>query len=82
MSWFEELMYNGNDNESHERTVTDKQLSTIVDLIDVTKLHAREVKFAPDDSIYIGGEMAAYGDWSYYITPSGEIVCTYFDIGD
>ena len=85
MDWFEELMYNGDDNENHERTVTSKQLNKLVDIIPTTVLgglDAKEVKFAPDDSIYIGGTMEAYGDWSYYITPEGEVVCTYFSIGD
>ena len=81
MDWLDEI-FNGGDNEQQNRTVTHAQLSKVVELIDVRKLHAREVKFAPDDSIYIGGEMASYGDWSYYITPEGEVVCTYYSIGD
>jgi hypothetical protein len=76
-------MYNGGDNESKERMVTSKQLKALTNLlIDFKQLDAKEVKIVPDDSIYIGGEMAAYGDWSYYITPEGEIVCTYYSIGD
>ena len=85
MSWFEELFYNGNDNESGERMVTSKQLNKIVDIIPTTVLrglNAREVKIIPDDSIYIGTYMADYGDWSYYITSDGEVVYTYFSIGD
>lgn len=85
MGWFEELYYNGNDNESHERTVTSKQLNKIVDIIPTTVLrglNAREVKTIPDDSIYIGTYMADYGDWNYYITTDGEVVMNYFSIGD
>lgn len=85
MGWFEELYYNGDDNESHERTVTSKQLNKLVNIIPssvLRKLHAKEVKIIPNDSIYIGTYMADYGDWSYYLTPEGEIVCTYFSIGD
>ena len=85
MSWFEELFYNGDDNESHERMVTSKQLNKIVNIIssDVLRnLDAKEVKTVPNDSIYIGTEQASYGDWSYYITPEGNIVCTWFSIGD
>ena len=85
MSWFEELFYNGDDNESGERMVTSKQLNKIVDIIPTTVLrglNAREVKIIPDDSIYIGTYMADYGDWSYYITSDGEVVYTYFSIGD
>lgn len=85
MSWFEELFYNGDDNESGERMVTSKQLNKIVDIIPsnvLRELHAREVKIIPNDSIYIGTYMADYGDWSYYITTDGEVVCTYYSIGD
>lgn len=85
MDWFEELVYNGGDNENSERTVTSKQLNKIVDIIPTTVLrglNAREVKIVPNDSIYIGTYMADYGDWSYYITTDGEVVCTYFSIGD
>ena len=85
MGWFEELYYNGNDNESHERTVTSKQLNKIVDIIPTTVLRglsAREVKTIPDDSIYIGTYMADYGDWNYYITTDGEVIMNYFSIGD
>ena len=85
MGWFEELYYNGDDNETHERTVTSKQLNKIVDIIPTTvlrELHAREVKTIPDDSIYIGTYMADYGDWNYYITTDGEVVMNYFSIGD
>ena len=85
MGWFEELYYNGDDNESHERAVTSKQLNKIVDIIPTTVLrglNAREVKTIPDDSIYIGTYMADYGDWNYYITTDGEVVTNYFSIGD
>lgn len=85
MDWFEELVYNGGDNENGERMVTSKQLHKIVDVIPPTVLrglNAKEVKIVPDDSIYIGTYMADYGDWSYYITTDGEVVCTYFSIGD
>lgn len=87
MDWFEELFYNGDDNESGERmvTVTSKQLNKIVDIIPSTVLrglNAKEVKIIPDDSIYIGTYMADYGDWNYYITTDGEVVCTYYSIGD
>ena len=85
MGWFEELYYNGDDNESHERTVTSKQLNKLVNIIPssvLRELHAREVKTIPDDSIYIGTHMADYGDWNYYITTDGEVVTNYFSIGD
>ena len=85
MDWLEKLLYNGGDNESHKRMITSKQLNKLVDIIPTTVLrglNAKEVKIVPDDSIYIGGEMASYGDWSYYITTDGEVVCTYYSIGD
>ena len=85
MGWFEELYYNGDDNESHERMVTSKQLNKLVNIIPssvLRELHAKEVKIIPNDSIYIGTYMASYGDWTYYVTPDGEYVCTYFSIGD
>ena len=85
MDWLEELMYNGGDNENGERMITSKQLNKIVNIIPTTVLrglNAREVKIIPDDSIYIGTYMADYGDWSYYITTDGEVVCTYYSIGD
>ena len=44
--------------------------------------HFREVKSEPKDSICVGYEQAAYGDWNYYITPDGEYVSTYYNIGD
>lgn len=44
--------------------------------------HFREVKNEPKDSICVGYEQAAYGDWNYYITPDGEYVSTYYNIGD
>jgi hypothetical protein len=85
MDWFEELMYNGGDNESKERMITSKQLNKIVDIIPTTVLRglsAKEVKTVPDDSIYIGTDMASYGDWNFYITTDGDVVCTYYSIGD
>ena len=85
MDWLEELMYNGGDNENGERMITSKQLNKIVNIIPTTVLrglNAKEVKVVPNDSIYIGTYMADYGDWSYYITSDGEVVCTYFSIGD
>jgi hypothetical protein len=85
MDWFEELMYNGGDNENKERMITSKQLNKIVDIIPTTVLRglsAKEVKTAPNDSIYIGTDMASYGDWTYYITPECEVVRTYYSIGD
>ena len=85
MGWFEELYYNGDDNESHERMVTSKQLNKLVNIIPssvLRKLHAKEVKIIPNDSIYIGTYMADYGDWNYYITTDGEVVTNYFSIGD
>ena len=85
MGWFEELYYNGDDNENHERTVTSKQLNKLVNIIPssvLRELHAREVKTIPDDSIYIGTYMADYGDWNYYITTEGEVITNYFSIGD
>ena len=85
MDWLEELLYNGGDNENSERMVTSKQLNKIVDIIPTTVLrglNAKEVKTVPNDSIYIGTYMADYGDWNYYITTDGEVVCTYYSIGD
>ena len=85
MGWSEKLYYNGDDNESHERMVTSKQLNKLVDIIPssvLRELHAKEVKIIPNDSIYIGTYMADYGDWSYYITTEGEVVTNYFSIGD
>ena len=85
MDWFEELYYNGGDNENYERTVTCAQLNRIKNMIPIDVLResgAREIKIVPNDSIYIGTEQASYGDWSYYITPEGNIVCTYYSIGD
>ena len=60
-------------------------VNKIVDIIPTTVirgLNAKEVKTVPDDSIYIGTYMADYGDWQYYITTDGEVVCTYYSIGD
>lgn len=67
-------------------TVTERQLMEMLKLIgdniDYRSKHYKEVKFAPPESICIGFEQASYGDWSYYITPDGEYVCTYYSIGD
>ena len=87
VDWFDEIfdeIFNDNDSEQNKRTIAHKQLNKILSFVDLNKVKnfAKEVKIVPNDSIYIGGEMASYGDWSYYITPEGNIVCTYFDIGD
>ena len=67
-------------------TVTERQfmemLKLIGDRIDYRSKHYKEVNFAPRDSVCIGYEQASYGDWTYYITPEGEYVCTYYSIGD
>lgn len=59
-----------------------EMLTLIGDRVDYRSKHYKEVKFAPKDSICIGYEQASYGDWCYYITPDGEYVCTYYNIGD
>lgn len=85
MDWLADLLYNGGDNESGERMVTFKQLHKIVNIIPTTVLrglNAKEVDTISDDSIYIGTYMADYGDWNYYITTDGEVVCKYYSIGD
>ena len=85
MDWLDEI-FNGGDNEAQERMVTHKQIAVMKGLIDLSKVKncAKEIKIAdlPNDSIYLGKEFAPYGDWDYYLTPEGNIVCTYFDIGD
>lgn len=85
MDFLDEL-FNNNDNENAAVTLTKAQFDTVINLIsnriDYRTKHFKEVKFAPKDSICIGYEQAAYGDWNYYITPNGEFVSTYFDIGD
>ena len=48
----------------------------------IKNYHFKEVKSVPTDSILIGYEQADYGDWSYFVTPDGEYVCTYYSIGD
>ncbi len=59
-----------------------EMLKMISDRVDYHSKHYKEVNFAPRDSVCIGYEQASYGDWTYYITPEGEYVCTYFSIGD
>ncbi len=85
MDFLDEL-FNSNDNEPATVTLTKVQFDAIINLIsnriDYRTKHFKEIKLAPKDSICIGYEQAAYGDWNYYITPNGEFVSTYFDIGD
>lgn len=72
-------------NYENLRVISYKQLGAMMDMIDkevIKNHHFKEVKHAPIDSIVIGYEQAAYGDWTYYITPEGEYVCTYYSIGD
>jgi hypothetical protein len=72
-------------NYENLRVISFKQLNAITALIDkevIKNNHFREVKHVPTDSICIGYEQASYGDWSYYVTPEGEYVCTYYSIGD
>ena len=66
------------------KTCTVKQWESIKKLIDLNKVHFKEVKFSelPKAAINIGYEQAAYGDWSYYVLPDGSFVCTYYSIGD
>ena len=84
-----DMILNGVDFEGEEPTeitLSYKQYKEMLNLIHSGKAyndkHFKEVPFAPKDSIYLGGEMASYGDWSYYLTADGEYVCTYYDIGD
>lgn len=72
-------------NYENLRVISFKQLNAITAMIDkevISNHHFREVKHVPIDSICIGYEQASYGDWSYYVTPDGEYVCTYYNIGD
>ena len=86
MDFLDELF--NNDTESTTVTLTKAQFDKVINLIsnriDYRTLHFKEVQFKdlPKDSIAIGYKQAAYGDLSYYITPNGEYVSTYFDIGD
>jgi hypothetical protein len=59
-----------------------EMLQMIHNKVDYRSKHYKEVNFAPRDSVCIGYEQASYGDWTYYITPDGEYVCTYYNIGD
>lgn len=47
-------------------------------------MHFKEVRLPelPKDSICVGSEFAAYGDWKYYVSPNGEYLSTYYSIGD
>lgn len=72
-------------NYENLRVISYKQLSAITEMISkevIKNHHFKEVEFAPTDSICIGYEQASYGDWSYFVTPDGEYVCTYYSIGD
>ena len=75
-------------NYENLRVISYKQLNAITELIGkevIKNHHFKEVKYPPADSIVIGYEQASYGDWTYYITPEGEYVCTYYSyysIGD
>lgn len=84
MDFLDELF--NNDTENATVTLTKAQFNAVINLIssriDYRTKHFKEVKFAPKDSICIGCEQAAYGDWNYYITTDGEFVSTYYDIGD
>lgn len=71
------------------KTCTVKAWETIKSFIDIDKLYHhgsyKEVKpYDPilKESINIGYYQSSYGDWSFYVTPTGEIVATYFSIGD
>ncbi len=85
MDFLDEL-FNNDDTKNAAVTLTKAQFDAIINLIsnriDYRTKHFKEVKFAPKDSIAIGYEQAAYGDWNYYITPNGEFVSTYYSIGD
>lgn len=68
-------------------TITKAQYKEMLKLLDKSEAykneHFKESKCGvPNDSICIGYEQASYGDWTYYITPDGEYVCTYYSIGD
>jgi hypothetical protein len=81
-----DMILNGVDfEEPKEVTLGYKQYKEMLRLINKDSYkdkHFKEVNFAPRDSICIGYEQASYGDWTYYVTPEGEYVCTYFSIGD
>jgi hypothetical protein len=71
------------------KTCTVKAWETIKSFIDIDNLYRhgnyKEVKpYDPilKESINIGYYQAAYGDWDFYITPQGEVVATYYSIGD
>ena len=66
------------------KTCTVKQWESIKKLIDLNKVHFKELTFSelPKEAINIGYEQAAYGDWSYYVLPDGSFACTYYSIGD
>lgn len=71
------------------KTCTVKAWETIKSFIDIDKLYHhgsyREVKpydVILKESIYAGSYQASYGDWCFYVTPTGEIVATYYSIGD
>lgn len=66
------------------KTYTVKQWESIKKLIDLNKVHFKELTFSelPKETICIGYEQAAYGDWYYYVLPDGSFACTYFSIGD
>lgn len=72
-------------NYENLRVISYTQLNKIIDMIStevIKNYHFKEVKSVPTDSILIGYEQADYGDWSYFVTPDGEYVCTYYSIGD
>jgi hypothetical protein len=85
MDFLDEL-FNNYDTENATVTLTKAQFDAVINLIsnriDYRTKHFKEVKFAPKDSITIGYEQAAYGDWNYYIAPNGEFISTYYSIGD
>lgn len=66
------------------KTCTVKAWDAIRELIDVNKVHFKEIKDLelPRNAILIDYRQASYGDWCYWVTPSGEYVCTYYSIGD
>ena len=89
MSWIDEFFDAvENDTLVEPNTVTitkaqyDGMIKMIENRIDYRTQNFKEVKFAPQGSVYIGGEFEPYGDRSYYLTPEGEYVCTYYSIGD
>ena len=71
------------------KTCTVKAWDAIKSLIDIDKLYHKgsykEVKpydEALKTAIYIGCYQASYGDWNFYVAPSGEVLVTYYSIGD